>query len=155
MSQRSSSTAASSAQCDEKSDLEKALAYIEKEIGSLYCIYCFRKCQPLDHGFPIHRPRWYASRRNMRYLFTFAWLSGQLWTSEAVGILKGDGVPNKEDFEKICEDTMARTATPCTVDYFDFLSLSRPEIEFQRLHELPTHDATGFATKQETREQVT
>ena len=50
---------------DERSDLQKALDFVQKELGTLYSIYCWRKCQPMDRGFPILRPRWYASRMNV------------------------------------------------------------------------------------------
>ena len=45
-----------------KNDLEKALAYVEAELGDLYSIAIFRKQIPTSHGFPILRPRWYAPR---------------------------------------------------------------------------------------------
>ena len=56
---------------DERSDLQKALDFVQKELGTLYSIYCWRKCQPMDRGFPILRPRWYASRMNV--CLTWVW----------------------------------------------------------------------------------
>lgn len=57
MSQRSSGDGAA----DGVSDLEKALQYIEKQLGTLYFISIFRTHTPVQQGFPVLRPRWYAS----------------------------------------------------------------------------------------------
>ena len=62
--------------------------------------------------------------------------------SEAVGILKADGVPDHGEFEAILQNAVTPTATPCVIDFFEFLSLARPQIDFARLHQLPTHAAS-------------
>ena len=48
MSQRSSGDGAA----DGVSDLEKALQYIEKQLGTLYFISIFRNHTPVQQGFP-------------------------------------------------------------------------------------------------------
>lgn len=48
-----------------QNDLDKAMEYVKTELGELYSIALFRKVSPINSGFPILRPRWYAT-----WLFT-------------------------------------------------------------------------------------
>lgn len=144
-----------------QNDLDKALAYVEDQLGDLYSIAVFRKQIPTSHGFPILRPRWYAPRLltlSFHMLekciwsvpiaeFSQAWVSRFVltWDStkpEAVGIRKGEGVPDKARFNQLCRHVSEMTEEPARVDYFEFLRMNRPVIRFARLHDLPTHEVS-------------
>ena len=141
----------------DKNDLEKALAYVSEMLGDMYSIAVFRKQAPTKHGFPMMRPRWYAPRPYILYrplcLIVF-WqmvcvcgvqttIAPALSKSfQAVGILMGQGVPDTDQFNAICRQVTESTSNPVTLDYFGFLStLKRPDINFDRLHARPLHDA--------------
>ena len=51
-----------------KNDLEKALQYIDKQVSDLYLISIFRNQSPVAHGYPMMRPRWYASRLTQMHI---------------------------------------------------------------------------------------
>ena len=59
------STATAAEDQGEDNDLQKALNYMEKELNELYVLVVFRNHTPLSQGFPVLRPRWYVSSRNL------------------------------------------------------------------------------------------
>ena len=64
---------------------------------------------------------------------------------EAIGILAGEGVIDQVVFTSMCENIPgALEQTNMMIDYMDFLQLADklPDVDFSRLHSLPTQSAT-------------
>jgi len=140
-----SETSASSTQ----NDLEKVIEILRSKLGSLYAIHVFRKCSPMQHGFPVLRPRWYVALLFLTVPAQFACfmcaVQKHVEDLEAIGILAGAGVIDQAGFTSMCEN-IPRTLeqTNMMIDYMDFLEMAGklPEIDFSRLHALPSQNAT-------------
>ena len=57
-----------------------------------------------------------------------------------MGVLRADGVA--EDFDVKCQAIRNETGVSARSDFFDFLCLSRPNVPWDRLHALPSHDVS-------------
>ena len=62
MTNRSSTAGQICSNDDGRNDLEKALDYIRSELGECYDMSVLRNQSPVNYGFPMLRPRWYAAR---------------------------------------------------------------------------------------------
>ena len=76
-----------------------------------------------------------------------------LFFSKAVGVLRSPGGQNL-NFEQRCENIRKSVAVPLTTDFFDFLSLTRPGVAWERLHALPGHAASRLQAKAVLCEQM-
>ena len=68
MNRKSGENQADSTSTDPQNDLDSALKFVQSELGDLYSIAVFRKHNPTSLGFPILRPRWYATCLHYRII---------------------------------------------------------------------------------------
>ena len=57
--------------------------------------------------------------------------------SKALGFLRTQDLP--DNVHELCQNVKRQVTVPNTTDFFEFLNLKRPDVEWDRLHEFPTH----------------